>query len=370
MPPRRTLTPQKVIPVDSQRSWLRNFLEYIAHERQLSPNTCMAYRSDLLRFYRWLGERKIEELTPTQLSDYVASLNDLSFSPASIARNVTSVRVFFNFLLGEGLITRNVAKLIGTQKKWERLPSVLSPGQISRLLVEPNPETDRLWIRDRAILEFCYATGCRVSEVVNLKLENVWLDRACCLCIGKGSKERVVHLGESAIVAFKLWLSQSREELLKRACYARSPALREKERTQKPTPPRIEDEMVFSFSHDDANALTGNFSDAPVSLQRRPQSKRTDNPAQYAFVSYNGMKLHREAVWELVKKYALRIGAPKTISPHSLRHSFATHLLQGGADLRQVQEMLGHESIATTQIYTHVDVSKLREVYQKRHPRA
>ncbi len=335
MPPRRSLTPHTAKLADSQQQWLRNFLEYIAHERQLSPNTCFAYRNDLLKFYRWLGARSIPQLTIQDLSDYAEHIRDSQLSPSSIARNLTSLRVFFRFLVGQGAIKRNLAELLGSQKLWERLPAVLTSGQIERLMVEPREDIDEMWIRDRALLEFCYATGCRASEVVNLKLEDVWLDRACCRCLGKGSKERIVHLGEAAIQAFKMWLTVARPVLLQKL-------------------------------YQNTETTSAEFSSSSLRL---PQYS-SNAPEQYAFLSRNGRKLRREALWELVKKYALRIGAPKTISPHTLRHSFATHLLQGGADLRQVQEMLGHESIATTQIYTHVDTTKLKQVYRQNHPRA
>lgn len=338
MPPRRQLTPHIAKVADSQRLWLRNFLEYIAHERQLSPNTCFAYRSDLIKFYHWLGSRSIPELVIQDLSEYAEELRGLNLTPSSIARKITSLRVFFRFLQSQGVLKRNLVELLGSQKLWERLPTVLSPGQIDRLLIEPQEGIDELWIRDRAILEFCYATGCRASEVVNLKLEDVWLDRSCCRCVGKGSKERIVHLGDSAIRAFQYWMRDLYPVLLRKAEINR---YKEKISTQKHILKNIENNNL-----------------------------RTSNSQQYAFLSRSGKKFRREALWELVKKYALRIGAPSTISPHTLRHSFATHLLQGGADLRQVQEMLGHESIATTQIYTHIETTRLKQVYNQNHPRA
>jgi len=352
LPPRRRLEAQRIEPDVSQRQWLRNFLKYIAYERQLSPNTCFAYRRDLIQFYRWLGENSISELTIAQISDYVGNLRSRGLSPASVARNLTSLRVFFRFLQGEGILKKNVVELVGAQKRWERLPSVMTQGQIARMLVEPRPSTDRMWIRDRAILEFCYATGCRASEVVNLKLEDVRLDRACCRCLGKGSKERIVHLGESAIQAFQQWRDVARPQILRRAIRKQN----SEENDFAQTRPQFK-----IFNDDDSNS---DSSDRDAAL------KRYNSASPYAFVSSRGRRLRREALWELVKKYALRVGAPKTISPHSIRHSFATHLLQGGADLRQVQELLGHESIATTQIYTHVDMTRLQEVYRKNHPRA
>ena len=328
MPPRRKLAPRKIQLATSERQWLGNFLLYVAQERQLSPNTCFAYRNDLVRFYRWLGDRSIPDLAIQDLSDFTETLRNANLAPSSIARNLTSLRVFFRYLQGEGAIKKNIAELLGSQKLWDRLPSVLTHNQISKLLVEPQPEIDAMWIRDRAILEFCYATGCRASELVHMKKSDVRLDRRCCRCFGKGSKERIVPLGDSAIAAYLEWMNVARPELLEAARQRR-----ESEASSEP---------------------------ASVALADPP----------YVFLSRTGRPMRRQALWELVKKYALRVGAPASISPHSLRHSFASHLLEGGADLRQVQELLGHESIATTQIYTHVDMTRLRELYKKNHPRS
>lgn len=343
MPPRRTLTPHSATLATSQRDWLGSFLEYIARERQLARNTCFAYRADLIRFYRWLGDRKIPDLTIQDLADFPGRLRDEGLSPASIARNLTSLRVFFRFLVGEGVLRQNIADLLVSPRQWERLPTVLTTGQIDRLLVEPCPDVDEMWIRDRAILEFCYATGMRASEVVNLRTDDVYLERACCRRVGKGSKEQILNLGEVAVDAYKRWMETSRPII-----FAKNAAYKERLERRARRARRLKDGDETFF--------------------RVQKEINLDSP--YAFVSRRGRKLRREALWELVKKYAIRIGAPADISPHSLRHSFATHMLQNGADLRQVQEMLGHESIATTQIYTHVDMTRLREIYQKNHPRS
>ena len=210
--------------------------------------------------------------------------------------------------------------------------------------MEPREDVDEMWIRDRAILEFCYASGCRASEAVNLKLEDARLDDAYCRCFGKGSKERIVHLGDAAVAAMRTWLTVARPVLLEKA---------EQQFAKKK-------EALERLSFDSVSALESSPRRVEISPRRNP----------YVFLSRSGRKMRREALWELVKKYALRVGAPPTISPHAIRHSFATHLLQGGADLRQVQEMLGHESIATTQIYTHTEMSRLKEVYRQNHPRA
>ncbi|MBQ9873933.1 MAG: tyrosine recombinase [Thermoguttaceae bacterium] len=328
----------------SQRLWARDFLEYVANERQLSPNTCFAYKGDLLTFYRWLDSRSIPDLSASDFSDYAAFLRDLKLSPSSIARRLTSLRVFLRFLQSRGVFRRDLAELIESPKLWERLPTVLTVGQIARLLVEPREDVDEMWIRDRAILEFCYASGCRASEAVNLKLEDARLDDAYCRCFGKGSKERIVHLGDAAVAAMRTWLTVARPVLLEKA------------------------EQQFAKKKESLERLSFDSVSALESSPRRVEISPRRNP--YVFLSRSGRKMRREALWELVKKYALRVGAPPTISPHAIRHSFATHLLQGGADLRQVQEMLGHESIATTQIYTHTEMSRLKEVYRQNHPRA
>lgn len=374
-PPRRQLTPRVASLQPSQRSWLRSFLEYVANERQLSPNTCFAYRSDLIAFYRWLGDRSIPALSTQDLADYVAASRAENLTPASLARRLTSLRVFFRFLQTEGVLRRNAAALLGTQKNWDRVPPTLTPGQVERLLVEPRPETDALWIRDRAILEFCYATGCRASEVVTLRLDDVWIDRRACRCFGKGSKERIVPLGDGAIRAFRDWIAGPRSELL----LAAADRLDRVERRRADTDFSLDapsngpvDELRFDANSlaaaSDFNEKNGRDASPAPKRRRRRDVRPLDSP--FAFVSRSGRRMRREALWELVKKYALRVGAPPTISPHALRHSFATHLLQGGADLRQVQEMLGHESIATTQIYTRVDMSRLRETHRRCHPRA
>lgn len=374
-PPRRQLTPRVASLQPSQRSWLRSFLEYVANERQLSPNTCFAYRSDLIAFYRWLGDRSIPALSTQDLADYVAASRAENLTPASLARRLTSLRVFFRFLQTEGVLRRNAAALLGTQKNWDRVPPTLTPGQVERLLVEPRPETDALWIRDRAILEFCYATGCRASEVVTLRLDDVWIDRRACRCFGKGSKERIVPLGDGAIRAFRDWVAGPRSELLLAAAVRLDRVERRRADANfsldAPSNGPV-DELRFDANSlaaaSDFNEKNGRDASPAPKRRRRRDVRPLDSP--FAFVSRSGRRMRREALWELVKKYALRVGAPPTISPHALRHSFATHLLQGGADLRQVQEMLGHESIATTQIYTRVDMSRLRETHRRCHPRA
>jgi len=270
-----------------------------------------AYRRDLQKFFTWLDRRSIAQLTVQDLADFAHWLHRQNLAPATLARHLVSLKVFFRYLQLEGVLHENLAELLGSQKLWERVPEVLSPQQVDRLLQSPT-RRDQWWRRDRAMLELLYATGCRASELVGMKLQDMHPAEGYCRCIGKGNKERLVPLGERAVAALNEYLEHERPQLAARA----------------------------------------------------PQ------PPPWTLLSYRGRRLRRERIWELVKKYAARIGAPPTISPHTLRHSFATHLLAGGADLRQVQEMLGHASIATTQIYTHVDYSRLQRVHKQFHPRA
>jgi integrase/recombinase XerD len=291
-------------------SWLTGFVDYLRGECRLAENSVAAYQRDIRRFHEWLAGRDVTRLTVAELSDFVSWLHQFGLAPASIARHIVGLRMFLRFLQLEGVLQDNLAELLGSQKLWERVPSVLSPQQVDRFLGAPQ-SYDPYWRRDRALLELLYATGCRASEISLLQLNNLRLDEHYCVCQGKGNKQRVVPLGAPAVAAVRCYLADERPQAAERSAIS---------------PP-------------------------------------------WVLLSRSGRRLRREAIWELVKKYALRAGAPSSISPHTLRHSFATHLLAGGADLRQVQEMLGHASIATTQIYTHVEQSRLKKIHQKFHPR-
>jgi integrase/recombinase XerD len=307
----RKLRPKPLKPRRVAGVWLDAFVEYAAGECHLAENTVAAYRRDLRRFFEWLDGRSIPALSIRDLADYTTWLHAKKLGPATLARHLVSLKVFFRYLQLEGVLDDNRAELLGSQKLWQRVPAVLSPQQIGRLFESPR-KSDPCWRRDRAMLELLYATGCRASELSNLKLRDVHLDEGFCMCRGKGNKERLVPLGGRAREAFRLYLEEERSRLAVRASLE---------------PP-------------------------------------------WALLSYRGRRLRRERIWELLKRYARRVGAPPSVSPHTLRHSFATHMLAGGADLREVQEMLGHASIATTQIYTHVDMSRLKAVHKKFHPRA
>lgn len=291
--------------------WETAFLDYLRSECRLADNTVAAYRRDLTRFKRWLGTQRIPQLTIAQLSDFVGWLHDEKLAPASIARHIVAMRMFFRYLQLEGVLQENLAELLGSQKLWERVPEVLSPRLVDSFLAAP-ARYDPFWRRDQAMLELLYATGCRASELSNLKLGDVHLAEGFCKCQGKGNKQRLTPLGRRAREAVQVYLEQERGQLAAAAA----------------------------------------------------------SPPEWLLLSRRGRRLRRETIWELVKRYAARAELPDSISPHTMRHSFATHLLAGGADLRRVQEMLGHASIATTQIYTHVDQSRLKKVHQQFHPRA
>jgi len=297
---------------DASQRLFESFEAYLQGECRLSPHTVAAYSRDLRRFHEWLGSRSVTALTIRDLGDYVAWLDGQTLAPASLARHIVSLRMFFRYLQLEGILVDNLAESLGSQKLWDRIPTVLSPEMVDRFLAAPRP-SHPLHVRDRALLETMYATGCRASETAGLRLVDLHLDERHLRVRGKGQRERIVPVGTRAIDALREYLAKLR----------------------------------------------------PVLIGHQEEAS---NPR--VFVSRTGKPLRREAIWELVKKYALIAGAPAEVSPHTLRHSFATHLLAGGADLRRVQEMLGHASIATTQIYTHVDMTRLKQVHRKFHPRA
>jgi integrase/recombinase XerD len=305
--------PSQAARPDPHRDPIGPFLHYLMAECGLSSNTLAAYRSDIVRFSRWRKEHApgpMADLNIGVLTGYVDHLASCGLAPSSIGRNLAALSTFYRFLIYDGRLSENVAKLLVAPAVWDRLPTVLGPSAVDRLLTAPDPE-QTLGRRDRAALETLYATGCRASEVVGLRPGDLDLVRGSARCIGKGDKERVVPLGKRARDALGEYLARGRPRLL---------------------------------------------------------AGRVDVPT--IFVTTRGRPLSRVGLWSIVKKYARVAGLPEAVSPHTLRHSFATHLLAGGADLRVVQEMLGHASIATTQIYTRVELSRLREVHAKFHPRS
>ena len=295
---------------EKNRSYFDDFVSYLRNECHHADNSVLAYSRDMRAFLEWLGERSLSQLGIHDLSDYVGSLSSRELAPASIARNIVAVRTFYKYLQLEGVVRDNPAELLAAQKMWQRMPHVMSPTQVDAFLSAPR-KTDSFWQRDRAMLEVLYATGCRATEACTITLANTDLEKRQIRCEGKGGKQRIVPLGTQAVRSIELYITESRPTLYER-------------------------------------------------------SKR---PSDRLFLTRTGLEIDRVQLWRLVKLYAARVGIREEISPHSLRHSFATHMLAGGADLRQVQELLGHANIQTTQIYTHVDHSRLKKIHKQFHPR-
>jgi integrase/recombinase XerD len=290
---------------------LERFQEYLALEDGASPRTLEAYGRDLERMAVWCVTKDVSTpagLTPALLRDFVYHLKDVGLSPASIRRSVSATRTYFKFMIGEGQMVADPSERLETPKKWRTLPEVLSVDEVGKLLSSVSLD-EPLVFRDRAMLELAYGAGLRVSEWIELGVQDLMLDDGVIRVFGKGSKERLVPIGRSAIGAVGMYLRELR--------------------------PRLE----------------------------RGEGKGR------LFLNARGQPLSRMGAWKILRKYVGIAGIEKHVSPHTLRHSFATHLLEGGADLRAVQEMLGHADISTTQIYTHVDREYLRSVHKQFHPR-
>jgi integrase/recombinase XerD len=290
--------------------YLDLFLNYLVVERGLSRNTLEAYGRDLSRYLDFLERERIDRfdaVTPSLVLRYLAHLKDAGLSPRSRARTLVSLRMFHKFLLAEKYTGTNPTSRVEAPKMLNALPHTLSPGEVERLLASPAGERP-LELRDRAMFEILYATGLRVSELVGLKLGSLQLDVGYLTAFGKRSKERIVPIGEMAI-----------EELRRY--------------------------MTFG----------------------RPALEKEGSP--FLFLNRSGRGLTRQGFWKIIKRRSLEAGIRKNITPHTLRHSFATHLLENGADLRSVQTMLGHADISTTQIYTHVTRERLRRIHEQYHPR-
>lgn len=288
-----------------------SFIDYLTVECGVALNTQRAYRSDLAKFAGYLagrGQPHPRGVTTSLVLGFLVQLKDRGYSVATISRMLAALRMFYRYLAIEGIVERNVTTALDSPRLWRRLPSVLSPAEVGQLLAAPRTDTP-LGLRDKAAIELLYATGLRASEIGSLDVDSIHFDYGYLRCMGKGSKERLVPVGRTALEVTRQYLFEAR--------------------------PRI---------------LHGRISPA-------------------LFVSRRGQRISRLQVWRLIKKYARQAGIQKNLYPHALRHSFATHLLAGGADLRSVQEMLGHASIITTQIYTHVDKDRLKEVHRRYHPR-
>jgi len=288
---------------------LQRYLEYLVAERCLSANTIAAYRSDLQRLHKALEGKAIEQARREDLLRVLRGMRLDGRSPRSVARWLVAVRGFFAYAVAEGRVSKDPTTHLDAPRLWRALPHVLSFGEVETLLAAPEVDKPR-GLRDAAMLEVLYAAGLRVSELLGLRLGDLHLDAGYLRCWGKGSKERVVPLGGAADAILQRYLAEARPRLL--------------------------------------------------------QGKRTD----YLFVNARGGPMSRQGFWKIIKRYGVEAGIGKSLSPHMVRHSFATHLLENGADLRSVQIMLGHADISTTQIYTHINRERLRRLYENFHPRA
>lgn len=292
--------------------YIDGFIKYLAVERGLADNTMESYYRDLQYWNKFLKEHKINslaEIDENLIIIYLLRLKKEGKAVATVSRHLASIKTFYKFLLAEQLVDVNPTAKLETPKTGTKLPQIMDEKEVERLLRQPDLTTPA-GLRDKAMLELLYATGLRVSELVSLDLDQINLEAGFLRCMGKGSKERMVPIGSVALTYLNLYLERGRGQLAKRA---------------------------------GLNAL---------------------------FLNHLGTRLTRQGFWKILKKYVKEAGITTNVTPHTFRHSFATHLLEHGADLRAVQEMLGHADISTTQIYTHLTQTKLKEVYNETHPRA
>jgi len=287
------------------------FLDYLRVEKGVSQNTIISYAHDLRQYNGYLLSQRINNLPQIQkkhITQFMGHRRSKGISVSSVARTLSSIKSYHRFLLREKISNSDPSSAIDTPRLWKKVPQVLEAKEVNRLLAQPNIRTIR-GLRDKAILELMYATGLRVSEVSSLNLKDVNLEAGFLRVKGKGGKERIVPLGGVASHYLDRYINQSRPKLLK---------------------------------NEESGAV---------------------------FISSYKRNLSRQSIWKMIKSYIKKARVKKEIAPHTLRHSFATHLLEGGADLRSVQEMLGHSSISTTQIYTHINRARLKEIHKKFHPR-
>jgi len=292
------------------------FLSYLRVEKGLSQNTILAYGRDLKRFAVFLATRRknmVDAVNREDVVDFLSHLYRQKLDSRSVSRYLVSLRSFFKYALAEELVRKDPTENLESPKIRQSLPSYLRKEEVERLMSAPSPNTP-VGLRDRAMLEVLYSTGLRVSELLNLRISDVDMRMGCVRCIGKGDKERLVPIGRKAIAAVEAYLAGARPKFLR----AGTPALHH----------------------------------------------------QILFLTRGGRRLSRITIWKMLHDYGVKLGLRGRLTPHKLRHSFATHLLEGGADLRSVQLMLGHADISTTQIYTHVVEERLKEVYKAHHPRA
>jgi integrase/recombinase XerD len=294
------------------KEFIDEFMNYISVERGLAKNTTLAYRRDLDKYIDYLSQKGIKttaQVNREHVSNFMFDLKKHDMSATTICRNLAAVKMFHRFLVRENLAKQDPTTLVDTPKIWMRIPSVLTLGEIESMILAASGKKIQQ-VRDQAILEILYASGLRVSELSDLKTTSINYEVGFVRAVGKGSKERIIPLGQKAREALQRYLLRSRPQLLK---------------------------------------------------------NRTND---ILFLSRLGKKISRQSLWAVIKFYARKANIKKNIKPHTLRHTFATHLLEHGADLRSVQEMLGHADISTTQIYTHVDKERLKSVHKQFHPRS
>lgn len=290
---------------------VRSFLNYLRVEKGLSANTLAAYSRDLAKFTAFAGARgrALTAVSRDDVVDFLGSLYQRKLDSRSVARHLVALRGFFRFAVAEEWIAAAPTENLESPKGWKKLPTHLSLSEVDRLLAQPDLATP-LGLRDKAMLDLLYSTGLRVSELVTLRVADVQMEMGCLRCVGKGDKERLVPVGKQALSIVRQYLREVRPRLLKKG------------------------------------------------------------PSPFLFLNRLGGPLSRVAFWMTVSRYGRQAGLRRRLSPHKLRHSFATHLLERGADLRSVQLMLGHADISTTQIYTHVVQERLKHIYKAHHPRA
>ncbi len=296
------------------KEYLKHFLHYLAVERGLARNTLEAYERDLTSFLEYMSDKQgittLDQVDRVHIVNYLMFLRESGRASSTVARTMTSIRSFFKFLVREQILAADPSIYMDTPKTDKKLPKVMNLEEVERLLDAPQVK-EPAGIRDKAMLELLYASGIRVSELVSLNVGDLNLGMGFVRCIGKGSKERIIPLGRIALDWLDRYIQTARPKLLK-----------------------------------------GRLSE------------------QALFVNRNGGRMTRQGFWKIIKQYGKEANIDKDITPHMLRHSFATHLLENGADLRAVQEMLGHSDISTTQIYTHVTKLRMKDVYNRTHPRA
>ena len=299
------------------KALIQEFSDYLRIEKRNSPHTVSAYRRDLIRFSTELAGQEVDSVTTADIRGFLISLREQGLSSASVARSLSSIKSFFKYLcqdkqFKDNPVQGNPAEILETPKRWRKLPDVLSPEDVDNLLKSPDTETV-LGARDKAMLEVLYASGLRVSELINLKINQLDMEVGYLRTLGKGSKERIVPIGAMAKKAVEDYILNSRPALV--------------------------------------------------------SSRKDGGKPEELFVTRRGRGMTRQGFWKLLKGYVTQANIRASVSPHTLRHAFATHLLERGADLRSVQQMLGHSDISTTQIYTHILGKRMLEIHQQFHPR-